>query len=194
MAGHREGMTTADQNLFHGAFRADPEAVAAALRDGAQAARIDLDGATALHALPHAGWPSAPRLPIDIQRLERVAQILVEAGAPPNAINRFGMTALGVAASRSDPDLAAILLGMGCDPTGALFGVLATAAGADPAAILLRLGADPLAVDAQGRAPMSFATDTWSGQRDDALAALLESAILGVLAPAARPGVARPRI
>lgn len=77
--------------------------------ESAESGEVDLpapDGTTALHWAVHAGNAAAVRA-------------LIEAGANPDAVNRYGVTPLSIAARGGDAGLFEILLDAGADPAAA---------------------------------------------------------------------------
>lgn len=102
--------------------------------------------------------------------------VLLEAGADPNAQADSGMTALMLAAQRGQTDTLVSLLSAGADPTletieGRTAMMLAARTGAHHCVdLLLEAGADPNEADAQGVTALMHAT---AGQHMEAVIVLL---------------------
>jgi ankyrin repeat protein len=135
----------ANDAFINAAKSGDTEVIRSMLDDGAHVDRLSADQTTALMWAIH-------------KRHSDLAIILVEAGADPSITNRYGVTALSMAASTGDDRVTAALLEHGADATHASpegETVLMSAAKAgNPEVIQLLLaggsvseGADPNAVE-----------------------------------------------
>ena len=130
------GASGLDSPLVAAAERRDATAVAALLKQGADANATQPDGSTALHWAAH--WSDLT-----------LAKTLTKAGANANAANEYGVTPLFLAAENGNPELMDVLVAAGANPRAALPSgetVLMTAVrGGSLAAItrLLAAGADP---------------------------------------------------
>ena len=132
--------TAADLPLIDAVRGGDETAVRALLQDGVELdARLG-DGSTALHWAVHEGRVG-------------LVDLLLEAGADPHIVNRFGVSVVWLAAENGNALVLDSLLSAGADPNTAMPGgetVLMTAARTgDPESVrrLLARGADPNARD-----------------------------------------------
>jgi cytohesin len=102
---------------------------------------------------------------LDAERRRRaeVARLLVAAGAPVEARNAEGRSALSLAVEDGNAPLAAALIGAGADPNGEEAGglrplhMVRRGEGAELARLLCEAGADPNAQDDRGRTPLHWA-------------------------------------
>ncbi len=148
-AGER-GMT----DLHFAAYCNDAEAVASLLSSGAAVEARDDSGWTSLHwsiDMAQAGGDPEP-----------VVELLLRAGASPNAVDNSGYSVLMMACNRNNKNILDLLIQAGADvrQRNSETTPLHEAAGSNfDEAIprLLALGADPTAVDAAGRTPKQHA-------------------------------------
>ncbi len=140
--------------LMASLWHPDPEVVRMLLAAGADASLTGSTGSNILHRLAQ-----TPNVPVEIARL------LVEAGADPTKKNADGYTPLLLACERGSTGLVNYFASKGADATiagGALGATGLHAAAAkgygDLAAFLIASGADVNAKDADGRAPLYYAT------------------------------------
>jgi len=142
------------QDLLAAAQAGDVETVRALAASGADMTVTRGDGMNPLHL-------AAERGHVDM------ARVLIDAGAPYDAVTRIGAyTPLHVASRRGSGEIVRLLLDAGADPTRltttsgvtALHLAAAAVNGVDAVAALLEAGADPDAVEVSaGQTPLMFA-------------------------------------
>lgn len=181
---YREGMSSADIDLFTAASKARLDGVLLALKKGARADAIDGDGRSPLHAIALATGPEAT-----LEAFGGIIQALLSAGADAEFQSSGGRTPLLWAARYLNAPAVAALIDAGCSIKGALFEAASSSGDPEIIALLLRHGADPFERGPNGLTPLQAARASW-GRGDLASIAMLEAAELQC--ELAAPAAAKP--